>query len=86
MSTYQKRVARYFNKRVKHCSFKVKDLVLHKVTLATKDPSEGKLVPSWEGLDKVINYKRPGAFHLEDSKGKALLKPWSVEHLKKYFS
>ena len=43
MSAYQERVAKYFNRKVKPRSFKVGDLVLCKVTLATKDPTEGKL-------------------------------------------
>ena len=36
MSAYQARVARYFNRKVKPQSFKVGDLVLRKVTLATQ--------------------------------------------------
>jgi ribonuclease HI len=36
---YQQRMARYYNRRVKHREFKVGDLVLRKITLATKDPT-----------------------------------------------
>ena len=36
---YQKRMARYYDRRVKHKEFKVGELVLRKVTLATKDPT-----------------------------------------------
>jgi hypothetical protein len=36
---YQQRIARYYDRRVKHREFKVEDLVLRKVTLATKDPA-----------------------------------------------
>uniref|UniRef100_A0A2N9ER72 RNA-directed DNA polymerase n=1 Tax=Fagus sylvatica TaxID=28930 RepID=A0A2N9ER72_FAGSY len=39
---YQQRMARYYDRRVKHREFKVGDLVLRKVTLATKDPTQGK--------------------------------------------
>ncbi|XP_059446338.1 uncharacterized protein LOC132177877 [Corylus avellana] len=46
MAAYQQRVSRYFNRRVKHRSFKVGDLVLKKVTMATKDATEGKLAPN----------------------------------------
>jgi hypothetical protein len=46
MTAYQERVARYFNKKLKPQSFRVGDLVLRKVTLATKDPTEGKLALS----------------------------------------
>jgi hypothetical protein len=85
MSAYQEKVARYFNTRVKCRSFKVGDLVLSKVTLTTKDLAEGKMTPSWEGPYKVIKCRRIEAYYLEDSKGKPHLRPWNVEHLKKYF-
>uniref|UniRef100_A0A2N9IT33 Uncharacterized protein n=1 Tax=Fagus sylvatica TaxID=28930 RepID=A0A2N9IT33_FAGSY len=39
---YQQRMARYYDRRVKHREFKVGDLVLRKVTLATKGPNTGK--------------------------------------------
>ncbi len=37
MKAYQQRMARYYDRRVKHKEFEVEDLVLRKVTLATKD-------------------------------------------------
>ena len=55
ISAYQERAAKYFNRKVKPRSFKVEDLVLRKVTLATKDPTEGKLAPNWEGPYKVVS-------------------------------
>ena len=36
---YQQRMAYYHDRRVMHREFKVRDLVLRKVTLATKDPT-----------------------------------------------
>jgi hypothetical protein len=85
MSAYQERTARYFNKKVKPQKFEVGDLVLRKVTLATKDPTEGKLAPSWEGPYKVVSCQRPGAYYLEDLTGKILPRPWNAEHLRRYF-
>jgi hypothetical protein len=70
---------------VKPWSFKVGDKVLRKVTLATKDPTKGKLASNWEGPYKVINCQIPGAYYLEDLKGKVLQRPWNAKHLKKYF-
>jgi hypothetical protein len=46
LSAYQERMAKYFNRKVKPRNFKVGDLVLRKVTLATRDPVEGKLASS----------------------------------------
>ncbi|CAL9011014.1 unnamed protein product, partial [Prunus brigantina] len=44
-ATYKQRTARYYNSRVKHRSFKVGDWVLRKVSLATRNPTEGTLGP-----------------------------------------
>uniref|UniRef100_A0A2N9FLZ5 Uncharacterized protein n=1 Tax=Fagus sylvatica TaxID=28930 RepID=A0A2N9FLZ5_FAGSY len=49
MKKYQDKMARHYNSRVKPRQLSVGDLVLRKVTLATKNPSEGKLGPNWEG-------------------------------------
>uniref|UniRef100_A0A2N9IQQ3 RNA-directed DNA polymerase n=1 Tax=Fagus sylvatica TaxID=28930 RepID=A0A2N9IQQ3_FAGSY len=53
----------------------VGDWVLRKVTQATKDPSQGKLGPNWEGPYKVTQYYRRGTYHLEDRHGKKLPHP-----------
>jgi ribonuclease HI len=82
---YQQRMARYYDRRVKHREFKVGDLVLRKVTLATKDPAQGKLGPTWEGPYRVVKFHRRGTYHLEKLDGDALPHPWNAEHLKKYY-
>uniref|UniRef100_A0A2N9F5Z7 Uncharacterized protein n=1 Tax=Fagus sylvatica TaxID=28930 RepID=A0A2N9F5Z7_FAGSY len=82
---YQQRMARYYDRRVKHREFKVGDLVLRKVTLATKDPTQGKLGPTWEGPYRVVKFYRKGTYHLEKLDGDALPHPWNAEHLKKYY-
>uniref|UniRef100_A0A2N9FY65 RNase H type-1 domain-containing protein n=1 Tax=Fagus sylvatica TaxID=28930 RepID=A0A2N9FY65_FAGSY len=50
--------ASYYNTKVKLRRFEVGDWVLRKVTQATKDPSQGKLGPNWEGPYKIIQYYR----------------------------
>ena len=49
MTKYQQKMAEYYNKRVKLRQLDIGDLVLRKVTAATKDPNQGKLGPMWEG-------------------------------------
>ena len=49
MTKYQQKMAEYYNKRVKLRQLDIGDLVLRKVTPATKDPNQGKLGPMWEG-------------------------------------
>uniref|UniRef100_A0A2N9ELT3 RNase H type-1 domain-containing protein n=1 Tax=Fagus sylvatica TaxID=28930 RepID=A0A2N9ELT3_FAGSY len=85
IALYQGKMARYYNTKVKLQRFEVCDWVLRKVTQATKDPSQGKLGPNWEGPYKVIQYYRRGTYHLEDRYGKKLPHPWNAEHLKKYY-
>ena len=46
MAKYQQKITEYYNRRVKLKKFNIGDLVLRKVTLATKDPTQGKLGPN----------------------------------------
>uniref|UniRef100_A0A2N9H5N8 Uncharacterized protein n=1 Tax=Fagus sylvatica TaxID=28930 RepID=A0A2N9H5N8_FAGSY len=85
ITLYQGRMARYYNAKVKLRRFEVGDWVLRKVTQATKDPSQGKLGPNWEGPYKIIQYYRRGTYHMEDRHGKKLPHLWNAEHLKKYY-
>ena len=85
IALYQGKMARYYNIKVKLRRFEVGDWVLRKVTQASKDLSQGKLGPNWEGPYKVIQYYRKGTYHLEYCHGKKLPHPWNAEHLKKYY-
>ena len=84
MAEYQQKMTEYYNKRVKLRQLDIGDLVLHKVTMATKDPTQGKLGPTWEGPYRVVHYSQRGSYHLETLDGQRLLHPWNIEHLKKY--
>ncbi|CAL2229904.1 unnamed protein product [Prunus armeniaca] len=77
-ATYKQRMARYYDSRVKHRSFKVGDWVLRKVSLATKNPTEGTLAPSWEGPYEIVSICRPGTYRLRGSVGHTLGHPWNV--------
>ena len=46
MAKHKEAMARYYNKKVKVKRFNTEDLVLRKVSQATKDPSQGKLGPT----------------------------------------
>ena len=84
MAEYQWKMAEYYNKRVKLRQLDVGDLILHKVTTTTKDSTQGKLRPTWEGPYRVFHYSRRGSYHLETLDERRLLRPWNIEHLKKY--
>ena len=49
MEDYHRKIARYYDQRVKPKSYKPGDLVLKKLLPARKDPAHGKLGPNWEG-------------------------------------
>ncbi|CAL8994500.1 unnamed protein product [Prunus brigantina] len=82
---YKQRISRYYDSRVKPRSFRIGDWVMREVSLATKNPTEGTLGPSWEGPYEIIGIRRSGTYRLRDSNGKTLGNPWNVEHLKYYY-
>ena len=84
MTKYQKKMVEYYNKSVKLRRLDIGDLVLRKTTTTTKNPTQGKLGPTWEGPYRVIHYSRQGSYHLETMDGQRLPRPWNIEHLKKY--
>ena len=43
MAKHKEAMARYYNRKVKVRRFNTRDLVLRKVSQATKDPSQGEL-------------------------------------------
>ena len=74
----------YYNKRVKLKRLDIGDLVLCKVTPATKDPAQRKLGPTQEGPYQVVHNSRQGSYHLETFDRQRLPRPWNIKHLKKY--
>ena len=58
MTKYQLKMAEYYNTRDKLRQLDIGDLVLRKTTTATKDPTQGKPGPTWEGPYQVVHYSR----------------------------
>ena len=50
MTIYQQKMVEYYNKRVKLRRLDIGDLVLRKVTIVTRDSTQGKLGPTWKVL------------------------------------
>ena len=61
---YQRKIARYYNKKVKPRSYMPGDLVLKKFLPARKNPAHGKLGPNWEGPYIISRVVRPGNYEL----------------------
>ena len=65
MPKHKETMARYYNRKVKVRRFNTGDLVLRKVSQATKDPSQGKLGPAWEGPYEVSCHSREDSYYLK---------------------
>ena len=65
-------MAKHYNAKVKPRYFRIGDLVLRKVTMATKYPTQRKLGPNWEGPYKIIDCNRKGTYYLETLDGQRL--------------
>ena len=85
MEAQKRRMARYYDSKVKERKFKVGDTVLRQVFQNTKEPGAGALGYSWEGPYQITEVLRSGAHRLADLAGIPLRLPWNAEHLKKYY-
>ena len=85
LAQYQNLMAKHYNSSVRHRDFQVGNLVIRKVMCATKDPSQGKLGPNWEGPYRITSWQRKGTYHLKTLDGWKLQHPWNTEHLRKYY-
>ena len=85
LEAYQQRISRFFSRKVKPRGFQLGDLVLRRIFPNTKNPTDGKLAPNWEGPYKVVRCNRPGTYWLEDLEKRPVPRPWHAEHLKKYY-
>ena len=54
---YQDLMAKHYNSKVKHRDFQVRDIVFRKVTGTTRDTSQGKLGPNWEGPYRIASWR-----------------------------
>ena len=85
LGIYQQRVAKYYNSKVRHRSFKADDLVLGKVFQNTQEVNSGKLDPTWEGPYRVTSIPRVGAYRLQSLDGKDVPRSWNSVHLRRYY-
>ena len=85
IARYKNLMARQYDAIVKSRRFNKRDLVLRKVSLATKNPAHGKLGRNWKGPYRVINSKKQGSYYLEALDRWKLEHPWNVEHLRRYY-
>ena len=85
IASYQRRLERSYNKRVKLRSFQPGDLVIRKVFENTTDPIAGKFQPNWEGPYLITRAGESGAYALDKLDGTPVPRMWNVTHLKRYY-
>ena len=85
LAYYQHKLKQGYDSNVKLRPLAVGDLVLRKVLGTTKNPAWGKLGPNWEGPYRITSVAGIGAYYLEDLDEKAILRPWNVNNLKRYY-
>ena len=78
---YHRKIARYYDRRVKPRNYKPGNLVLKKLLPTRKDPTHGKLGQNWVGPYIVSRIVRLGNYELQTEEGKTLPHSWNAEHL-----
>lgn len=84
-AAYKRRTVEFFNKKFKHQVFKVEDLVLREVEMATRRKEDGKLRPNFEGSYAVVANNRPDSYQLEDNEWKEAATPLEFRAPKKIY-
>ena len=85
LAYYQHKLKQGYDMNVKLRPLAPRDLVLKKVVGNTKNPTWGKLGPNWEGPYHIRSVAKVGAYYLEDLGERAVLHPWNVNNLKRYY-
>ncbi|KAL0551323.1 hypothetical protein IC582_010409 [Cucumis melo] len=82
---YQKKIARAYNKKVRHRHFQEGNLVLKRILPFQKD-HRGKWTPNYEGPYIVKRAFSGGALILTNMDGDDLPNPISADYVKKYYA
>ena len=85
VTSYQRRLANFYNKRVRLRVFQPGDLVLRRVFENTTYPMAGKFQPSWEGPYIVTRSGESGSYAIDKTDGTPVPRMWNAMHLKRYY-
>ena len=85
MATYQQRVSRHYNNKVRQRRFQINDLVLRRVMPNTRDRAAGTLGDKWEGPYQVVGIAGHGAYQIAKPGGGIIPRPWNAQYLKTYY-
>ena len=85
LAYYHQKLKQGYDANVKLQPLAPRELVLRKVLGSAKNPSWGKLGPNWKGPYRITSVAGIGAYYLEDLDEKAVLHPWNVNNLRRYY-
>ena len=85
LAYYHQKLKQWYDANVKLRPLAPRDLVLRKVLSNAKNLSWGKLGPNWEGPYRITSVVGIGAYYLEDLDEKAVLRPWNVNNIRRYY-
>ena len=85
VASYQQRTTNLYNRRVRHRTFQVEDLVLRKVFENTADTTTGKFQPDWKGSYTIVRVGLAGSYALNKLDGTPAPRMWNAMHLKRYY-
>ena len=85
VTSYQRRLASFYNKRVRPRGFQPGDLVLRRFFENTADPTARKFQPNWEGPYVVTRPGESGSYAIDKTDGTPVPKMWNATHLKRYY-
>ncbi|XP_076921516.1 uncharacterized protein LOC143582949 [Bidens hawaiensis] len=81
---YKRQLQKYYDLRVRKCSFDAGDLVFRNNDASGQEPP-GKLTPTWEDPYKVKEVLSKGAYKLEKLDGTEIPRTWNFAQLKKCY-
>ncbi|XP_052206820.1 uncharacterized protein LOC127811152 [Diospyros lotus] len=84
IAVYHKRVAHYYNSRVKSRPLKEGDLILRKSIITNALREDGKFRANWERPYRIQEMIGPSTCILQTLQGETMSKTWSTNHLKLY--
>ena len=84
VTSYQRRLANFYNKRVRPRVFQPGYLVLRRVFENTMGPMAGKFQPNWEGPYVVTRPGESESYAIDKTDGTPVPRMWNAMHLKRF--
>ena len=85
VTSYQRSLANFYNKRVRPRVFQPGNLVLRRVFENTADPMAGKFLPNSEGPYIVTQSRESGSYVIDKTDETPVHRMWNAMHLKRYY-